>query len=200
MSGGDERQRLLQAGAARLATEAFAAVRFEDVARDAGLDLQLVRAIFPRKTDLAGAILDHERASMRSTMEEIVGRDLPPLEKVVRAFERVGQNCHEDLLVRAGVRLASESRRHFPERRLDPFETWRAFITAQLLHARGEGVLRDINIRGAVWVLVSAGIGTKNLIAFHDSWDSAADQMAATARTIVCLISDPTAQSTEMTL
>lgn len=186
----DERQALIDAGAARLAEEAFAAVRFEDIARDAGIEEQAARGVFRSKTELASAILDHERLSMRTAMAEVVTQDAPPLEKLVQAFGRVGQNCADDVVVRAGVRLAAESRRYFPERRLDPFETWRAFVTAQLVHARCDGTLRDgIDTDDAVWLFVSAGIGAKDLIGFHDSWDRAGTQMAGTARTLVRMVS-----------
>ncbi len=189
------RERLLTAGAKRLAVEPLASVRFANIAADAGVEVQQARVVFPSKVALAGAILDHERASMRAAIRDVTGASIPPLDKIVRAFEVVGSNLARDILVRAGVRLASESRHQFPERRLDPFQTWGSFVTAQLSEARAAGDLRDVEIDAAARLYVSAGMGTKDLIAFHDSWSSAKTQMGASARTISRLIGDLSASS-----
>lgn len=171
-----------------MARDAFAEVHYDDIARDVGLEPGEARSLFADKAEIANAILDHERASMRTAMAEIIGQSISPLHKIIQAFESVGENCERDILVRAGVRLATESRQYFPHRRLDPFETWRAFVTSQLMHARGDGLLRNIDIEDTVWVLVAAGMGAKDLIAMRGAWENAGTRMADTARTVVSLI------------
>lgn len=188
MSADAVRREILRAAAVRMARDAFAEVHYDDIARDVGLEPGEARSLFGDKAEIANAILDHERASMRTAMAEIIGQSISPLHKIIQAFESVGENCERDILVRAGVRLATESRQYFPHRRLDPFETWQAFVRSQLMHARGDGTLRDVDIEDTVWVLVSAGMGAKALIALHDSWQKAGDRMADTARTLVRLI------------
>lgn len=188
MSADTVRQEFIRAAAARLVRDPFAEVRYDDIVRDAGLEMSDARSLFADKAEIANAILDHERASMRTTMAEIIGQAISPLQKIIRAFEAVGENCERDILVRAGVRLATESRQYFPHRRLDPFETWREFVRSQLVHARGGGTLRDIDIEDTVWVLVAAGMGAKDLIAMQGSWENAGTRMADIARTVVSLI------------
>lgn len=188
MKSDSGRQAILRAAAVQLARDSFVGVRYEDIVQDAGIGLSEAHAVFADTADIANAILDHERASMRTAMAEIISQPISPLQKIVRAFEAVGENCAHDMLVRAGVRLAAESRQYFPHRRLDPFETWRGFVRSQLMHARGDGTLRNVDIEDTVWVLVAAGMGAKDLIAFNGSWGEAGAQMAATARTLVNLI------------
>lgn len=182
------RQQILRAAAVRLARDAYADVRYDYIVRDAGLEMWEAQLLFADTAEIANAILDHERASMRTAIAGIIGQSISPLHKIIRAFEAVGENCERDILVRAGVRLAAESRQYFPHRRLDPFETWRAFVRSQLMHARGDGRLRDVDIEDTVWVLVAAGMGAKDLIALHGSWENAGVRMANTARTLVHLI------------
>lgn len=177
------------AAAVRLAEEPLALVTLEDVARDARVSLDTVLGSFSSTVDLGSAILDHERSSMRVAMNEVERQYVAPLQKIVLAFEAVGRNLAADIVIRAGVRIAAESRQFYPERRLDPFETWRAFITDQLTLSLRNGELRiGVDIESTAWLIVSAGMGAKDLIAFQNSWPTAASQMGATARAAVTLI------------
>jgi len=181
---------LLLAAAVRLAEEPLALLTLEDVARDAHVPLDTVLASFGSTVEIGRSILDHERASMRTAMVEVDRQHVTPLQKIVLAFEAVGQNLETDIVIRAGVRIAAESKRFFPERRLDPFETWRAFISRQLALSRQHGGLRSgVDVESTTWLIVSAGMGAKDLIAFQNSWSTAATQMGATARAAVALIS-----------
>lgn len=181
---------LMTAGARQMATLPLASVMYGDIARDADVEATRAREVFPTKFALADAILDHERASMRAAIADVTRADIPPLEKIVRAFEVVGSKLASDIVVRAGVRLASESRDHFPHRRLDPFQTWSSFVSSRLLEAQDMGELHDIrlDIDATVRLFVSAGMGTKDLIAFDNSWASAETQMGAAAMTITRLM------------
>jgi AcrR family transcriptional regulator len=175
--------------ASRLARVPFAAVTFEDIAAESGLPQDYVQALFDDMHDVGAAILDHERTSMRAVQERVARDASDALEQLVLAFRLVGENLASDAVVRAGVRLAAESREHFPERRLDPFRTWEAFVTAQLTRARDAGLLKEsVDIANTVWIVVAAGIGTKDLVAFQDAWDQAPVRLEAVVRNIVSLV------------
>lgn len=175
--------------ASRLARAPFAGVTIEDVAADAGLPLPYVRTLFADMHDIGAVVLDHERASMRAVQERVSRDASDALEQLVLSFRLVGENLANDVVVRAGVRLASESREHFPERRLDPFRTWEAFVTAQLTRARDAGLLKKrVDIADMVWIVVAAGMGTKDLVAFQGAWDQAPARLEAVVRNVVSLI------------
>ncbi len=191
ISGSPDSQRAVVAlvAASRLARAPFAVVTFEDITADAGLPQEYVQTLFADMHDVGAAILDHERASMRAVQERVSRDGSDALEQLVLAFRLVGENLASDVVVRAGVRLAAESREHFPERRLDPFRTWESFVTAQLTRARDAGLLKErVDIADTVWIVVAAGMGTKDLVAFQGAWDQAPTRLEAVVRSIVSLI------------
>lgn len=184
---------VLEAAAAVLSTKPFAAVALEDVARVAAVDVEVVRDMYPSVSAMGGAILDLERARMHELIRRLASEQSDPLAGIIVAFEAVGREWADDIVVRAGVRLSAESRHHFPERRLNPFETWRSFVAARLEIARARSLLRPrVDVTDMTWVLVAAGIGAREIISREDSWQSAPDRMARAAHTLVDLITAPT--------
>lgn len=182
----DASEIILQAAARLLSESPFASASISDVALAADVTEQYMRTHFSDLGAVGDAILDRERVSMHEIMIALRHEPSSPLIKLVSAFERVGRNLRDDVVVRAGVRLASESRGSFPHRRIDPFATWRAFVLELLHEAVAEGEMEEITaVEEAARVVVAAGIGTKDLIAFHGTWDSAPVQMAATAQILV---------------
>lgn len=191
-SSRDDREALVQAAARLLTERPFASVSFPEVAIGAGVSGQRVRSHFLDMVAVGDAILDRERASMHEIMTALGGERATSLEKLVSAFERVGVNLRDDVVVRAGVRMAAESRGSFPHRRLDPFATWRAFVVDLLRKSVVDGEMEDTtNVEEAARVIVAAGMGTKDLIAFRGTWDSAPMQMASTAQVLVDYMTRP---------
>ncbi len=181
---------LLSAGATLLAEKPLVEVDLPGVASVAGVTVQQLRRVYPSVADLSVDVLDHERASMRAAIQALLESDASSLQKVVDAFEMVGRNCANDIVVRAGVRLAAESRHHFPDRALNPFETWHRFVVGQLLQARHEGsVACELDIDSVASVIVMAGLGTRDQIQTRGSWSDAAAEMRQTGQVIVQLVS-----------
>jgi hypothetical protein len=133
--------------------------------------------------EVAHLILDIESASMRRIKEVIASERSDPLDKIVTAFRMVGDNLARDPKIRAGVVIASRWSGAFPERRIDPFRTWESFVAEALQESRRMGRIRqDIDVVEASWVVVAAGIGAKELIAFRDAWADAGYILEWTAR------------------
>lgn len=183
------RMDLMLVAATLLTQSPFATVTMKDIAVASGTPQASIEILFEDMHALGAAILDHERASMHAVQSRLSRDPSHALEKLVLAFRLVGENLASDVIVRAGVRLAAESREHFPERRLDPFRTWEMFVTAQLVAARDAGLLKKpVDIAETVRVFVAVGMGTKDLLAFRDDWDHSAARLDAAARSIVDLI------------
>ncbi|MDQ1124188.1 hypothetical protein [Microbacterium trichothecenolyticum] len=126
-------------------------------------------------------ILDAESASMRGVKDRIDGESADPLARVVGAFRAVGENLATDPTVRAGVVIAGRWAKALPERRIDPFRTWEGFIGGALHEAQQRGLLRrDLDVADMTWVVVAAGLGAKDLIAFRDAWTDAAQILERT--------------------
>lgn len=176
------------------AAELFSSVRYEDaslerIAQIAGVEPAELITVFPTLHAAGAAVLTAEGNSMREAMATARDMSSNPLEILDHTFQLIGTNMAELKVVRAGMRLAAEARQHFPERRIDPYRTWHAFVSGELEAARNQGLLRnDIDIDSVTWLIVSAGMGTKDLVAFRDAWDEIAVRLSTTLSTVLQLV------------
>lgn len=180
---------ILEAAAREFASRPYGSVSLEDVADTAELPVELVTQTFPTIRDAAVAVLNAEGASMREA-QRVAGTEYSnPLEVLRRTFEIVGRNMTESIVVRAGMRIAAESRDQFPERKIDPYRTWRDFIIAQLALAEQLGMLRSgLDLEQVAWTLVAAGIGTKELAAFQGIQRESGTRFAGSAALLLRLL------------
>ena len=185
----DDAAAVVRAAATVFAARPYAEVRLEDVADAAGLTVEDVVARVGDLHDVGAAVLTAEGGSMRAAMAAARAASDDPLEVLATSFRLVGENLATRVEVRAGVRLAAESHHHFPERRIDPYRTWRAFVLAQLTEADARGLLRPgVDVEAVAWLLVSAGMGTKGLLEFRDAWDEAPGRLGGVATTVLGLV------------
>ncbi|NWN87077.1 MAG: TetR/AcrR family transcriptional regulator [Micrococcaceae bacterium] len=185
-----ERTSLLQIAAARLGKEPFPSVTIANIASDANVPEKIVRSHFLDMHEVGSAVLDHERSSMRNVQQRVSKMRINPLDQLAAAFQIVGENLSKDIVVRAGVRIAAESRDYFPERRLDPFKTWEDFVNSQLSRACDLGLIRvDVELSEITWIIVAAGIGSKEFFTISNTWHTAPDRLESTLRNIIALIS-----------
>ncbi|WP_458114334.1 hypothetical protein M1D88_09825 [Arthrobacter sp. R1-13] len=163
----------------------------DDVAAEGGLPLCDVEATYGNMRSIAIAILDAEGASMRTAQQVAILRAQgQPLDVLRHTFRIVGRNMQTMPVVRAGMRLAIESHEQFPERNIDPYRTWRAFILAQLSDARDQAMLNpEVDIEAVTWLLVSSGMGTKELVSFTGAWDEVSQRLDVALDTVLGLIS-----------
>ena len=183
---------ILEAAALILMDNTYAGVSFGQIAEGAGLEPEALAAVFPSMHDIASAILDEEGRSMRQAQRAsaILDND-NPLGTLRMTFHAVGQNIETQPMVRAGIRIAAESHATFPERRIDPYRTWEEFITGRLGVALERGMLKPgVDISATSWLLVSAGLGTKELMRFQNTWDQITKRLDATVDCVLRLISN----------
>lgn len=177
---------LLEAGARILSTQPFITVSLGDVAAEASLSHTQVKRTFPLIRDVGTAILNYEGDSMREAQREAAKLSSSELGRLEAAFRLVGRNLASNVLVRAGVRIATESSTFFPERNINPFRTWEKFVVGHLEKAvQGGELLDNVSVPDAAWLFVSAGMGTKDLLSFTDDWASAEEQLGRTARLVI---------------
>lgn len=135
--------------------------------------------------DIASQILDYERQFMKTIQGEAASQS-DPIGRILTAFRLVGAHLDTDIIVRAGVRLASESREYFPERRLDPYSAWEKFIVNQVEIARVEKRMRlTVDSAALSRLIVHAGIGTKDFIFTHKTWSEASHELETT---LICVL------------
>jgi len=185
----DGTAQIVAAAATVFAARPYAEVRLDDVADAAGLTVGDVLAHVGDLHAVGAAVLTAEGGSMRAAMAAAREESDDPLEVLATSFRLVGENMASRVDVRAGMRLAAESHHHFPERHIDPYRTWRAFVVGQLAAAAERGLLRPgVDVEAVAWLLVSAGLGTKGLLEFRDAWDEAPDRLGDVAATVLRLV------------
>ncbi|MFJ6456589.1 hypothetical protein [Paenarthrobacter sp. NPDC091669] len=187
---GSKRGQILEVAAVILCKNRYEDVSLEQVRQATGLTEDHFQAEFASMREIAEAILDLERASMKFAQQ--VGEDAGvagPLEALRAAFRVVGRNIESRPAVRAGIRIASESREAFPNRRLDPFLTWRSFVVKQLEAAARQSLIHpSTDVDRAAWLLVSAGLGTKELVRFCGEWDRMSERLDDTVDCVLNLM------------
>ncbi|MDQ0708996.1 AcrR family transcriptional regulator [Arthrobacter woluwensis] len=189
ISDPEGRQEILAAAALLLVSAPLADTTLEDVAQVLRVPVRDVGLHFGSVREIGAAILDAEGDSMREAQRvgAAAGRD--PLAVLQATFHAVAVNISSRPIVRAGIRIAQESRHLYPERRIDPFRTWKAFVVGQLELAKSAGRLRPgVECESAAWLIVSSGLGTKELVAFTGRWDELPGLMADTIGQIVTLL------------
>jgi AcrR family transcriptional regulator len=193
------REHILRIAAQRFVAHPFAVVSLTDIADDADIAQDLVASFFPDTRAAAVAVLDHERESMHRVQRVLAESDRRYLDRIVQAFRMVGENLVNDVVVRGGVCLASGSRTHFPERRLDPFGTWLGYIEQLLTAARDTGELREAVDPGSIArVVVAAGMGTMDFARTQDRWSEVGHRLEQTAQTIIDAIIAPSDESLQV--
>lgn len=189
ISDPDRRREILAAAASLFVTTPLADVTLEDVARVLRAPVRDLGRHFGTVREIGAAILDAEGDSMREAQRVGAAAGSDPLAILQATFRAVAVNISSRPIVRAGIRIAQESRHLYPERRIDPFRTWKAFVVGQLELAKSKGLLRPgVECESAAWLIVSSGIGTKELVAFTGRWDELPGLMADTIGQIVALL------------
>lgn len=177
---GPLRLRLIGAAAEILEAQRYDTVTLQNIADAAGVDVMLVTSEFSSMHQVGSAILDAESASMRTAQRIAAAKSDDPSVVLLHTLQLVGENIASNPVVRAGMRLAAESRDHFPERNIDPYRTWHGFVSGQLDRAHEQGQIRsDVDINALTWLLVTAGMGTKDILAFRNAWGETPSRLTA---------------------
>lgn len=182
----DRARELLEAAARQFAHRRYEAVSLPDIADEAVATVAEVSDAFPTVRDAAIAVLTAEGSSMREAQRRASAESDDPLRVLERTFALVGDNMANSLVVRAGMRLAAESRQHVPERNIDPYRTWSSYLIGLLEEANRRGQLRSgLDVPAVAWLFVATAIGAKELISFQNAWPEAEARLGDCAAMLI---------------
>jgi TetR/AcrR family transcriptional regulator len=85
----------------------YTAASLKEVADDAGTDLRGLRNLFPRKDDLARAVIDEQDRRMVAALDHALLRH-GPLEALIHSSRAIADQMASDPVLRAGSRLSME--------------------------------------------------------------------------------------------
>ena len=152
--------------------DGFAAATMDQIAHRANATKGAVYFHFPSKAALAAAVVTRQHDVWAGVAEALEVSKLNGLDLIETAIREVSQTYAMNPLMRAGVRLASESNQI--EVDLDePFLAWIQRLTALLRRGQRDGSVRsNLNCAAAARVLVASFYGVEEVSSrLHDRAD-----------------------------
>ena len=105
--GAEHRDVIVESAARTFDRVGYAAASLKEVAAGAGTDLRVLRGLFPRKEDLARAVVDEQDRRMVAALDHALLRH-GPLEALIHSSRAIADQMVSDPMMRAGSRLAME--------------------------------------------------------------------------------------------
>lgn len=110
----DIRPRIVRAALTRFLKEGVDGASLRNIAKDAGTNIGMVFYYFPEKDDLFLAVVEEVYSALVGDLKALLAPDLPPKERLRRAFERLGSASQEELdVIRLVIREALLSSARF---------------------------------------------------------------------------------------
>ncbi len=105
--GAEHRAAVVEAAARTFDRVGYAGASLGDIAADAHTDLRVLRNLFPRKDDLARAVIDEQDRRMVAALDHALLRH-GPLEALIHSSRAIADQMVCDPMMRAGSRLSME--------------------------------------------------------------------------------------------
>lgn len=158
----ETREAIIDAAARLFADQSYALTSLGSIARAAGITQGAVYFHFGSKMELASEIIRREHAASIATSEAVLRIESSGLAGVVRLSAVLAQLIESRSVVRAGMRLQTESVNQMSAASRTPYEDWLAAASRFLAHAKARGELRSgIDAGMAAEVIVGAFTGTQ---------------------------------------
>lgn len=150
----------------------YLATRLDDVTERAHLTKGAVYFHFGSKEALAHALIDEQRRQWPAVVDDVVSRAGTPLDQVVQLTYEVIRELRDDVVIRAGVRLALDQ--DVPG--VDPSDlvaSWTSVFEEQLKRARRSRTLSpDVTPAAAARVVVAFLLGAHHVAGIDDGVDA----------------------------
>ena len=105
--GAAQRETIVTSAACAFDRVGYAGASLGQVAAAAGTDLRTLKSLFPRKEDLARAVIDEQDRRMVAALDHALLRH-GPLEALIHSSRAIADEMVSEPVMRAGARLAME--------------------------------------------------------------------------------------------
>ena len=136
------RERICMAAAHAFETRGFAGTVLAEVCDELGITKGALHFHFPAKQDLAVEIVRRQRAAVEAVLTQIDAADDTGLTKLVRATYALARLCTGDPIVRAGLRLSTDSA-EMSGGIVGPVRQWSRWSTRHIEQARADGEVAE---------------------------------------------------------
>ena len=166
------RELIIHAASDVFATRSYAQATLGDVRRVSGVTQGALYFHFDSKNALAVEIIERQHELFQAAGTALVEEDFRGLEAMIVLSRRLASLITTDAIVRAGLRLTTESADQFVEPARRPYEDWIA--TAEVLVARAisDGDIPGDEDSAAIAAFVIAAFtGVQSLSQARAGWD-----------------------------
>lgn len=154
------RERIVAAAAQIFAASSYAEAAMSDITRAAEVTQGSVYFHFNSKSDLAREIVDRQHALSMHIGEKCMSEDKPALDTLVALSHDLATSMVENPIMRAGLRLSTESYHSLPESPKAPYDNWMEMSTDLLRTAVQNGELpKNTDIETTANLLIGSFIG-----------------------------------------
>jgi len=158
------KESLLLVAAEEFSAHGYRAASMRDIAKAAGLTQGALYFHFSSKQKLAAEIIGLQHAESISAVQSVLASDMSGLEGIARLSSTLARQISTNPLVRAGLRLSTESVDELAGVSSRPYREWIAACRVLLERASARGELRDgLDLDAASELVISAFSGTQYL-------------------------------------
>lgn len=172
------RETIVHAAAAVFSKQTYAQATLGDVLREAGVTQGALYFHFDSKQALGQEIIDRQHQVFLEAGAELLSRPLRGLPAMITLSRELAVQITTSALVRAGLRLSTESAEVFAETAKQPYEDWIETCDALVRRAMLEGDVPSTHDSARIATFVIATFsGVQSLSQARTQWDDILDRL-----------------------
>lgn len=162
----ETREAIVAVASELFAGQGYAATSLRDITSRLGLTLGALYFHFESKHALAVEIVRRQHAESIGAVQSVEGPDVSAIESIVLLSRVLAEQARDSSVVRAGLRLSTESVNDLAVAVSTPYREWVQAGCALLGRARAQGEIRpELDVGSTAEVIVGAFSGTQFLAA-----------------------------------
>jgi AcrR family transcriptional regulator len=169
---------VLQAAAAKFSAQAYDNVSLNDVIEGVDVTQGALYYHFPNKHEIALELIRRQHALSFANSERYLSAGLPALAGLVQLSGRFAGQITDNPIVRAGLRLSTESAASLPELASQPYRDWLDACETYTFKAYFDNQLRPgLTAKAAASTVVEAITGVQTVSGILSGWRDLSDRM-----------------------
>lgn len=162
----ETRELIVQTAAEIFAKQGYSETALRDITSRIGMTLGAFYFHFDSKLVLAGEIVRRQHETSIGAIQSITSTDASGMVSIVRLSRELAEQTRDDAVVRAGIRLSTESVAELATVASAPYREWVAACRILLERASAQGETRPgLDLDAAADLIISAFSGTQFLSA-----------------------------------
>ncbi|MFT4211059.1 MAG: TetR/AcrR family transcriptional regulator [Microbacterium sp.] len=167
------REALLVGAAAVFARMSYAEARLRDISEESGISEGSLYFHFGNKNEIAAAVLNAQQERMSGVLTQVLGGPGDGLRKLRGVIGGLAELIATDVIVQAGIKLASQPTPELASAAHDPYVEWVRIARTLIGQGIDDGsISADLDVDATAEFLNAVFVGEQVLSEFADSWAS----------------------------